>query len=79
MLAHLEEERDHKLTEIISTFQAYARGCIARKSVKFYSFVVFVLFDSNKKFVDCREPMLSELTGYYLINMVERRTQTKDR
>ena len=31
VLAHLEEERDMKLTEIIAQFQAYARGCIARR------------------------------------------------
>ena len=33
VLAHLEEERDHKLTEIVVAFQAYARGCLARKFV----------------------------------------------
>jgi myosin protein heavy chain len=32
VLAHLEEERDLKLTDIISQFQAYARGCIARRN-----------------------------------------------
>ncbi|KAL9957068.1 hypothetical protein ACROYT_G038658 [Oculina patagonica] len=31
VLAHLEEERDLKLTEIITIFQAYCRGNIARK------------------------------------------------
>ncbi|CAH1795103.1 unnamed protein product, partial [Owenia fusiformis] len=31
VLAHLEEERDLKLTDIIITFQAFARGSIARK------------------------------------------------
>jgi len=31
VLAHLEEERDMKLTQIIAQFQAYARGCIARR------------------------------------------------
>jgi len=31
VLAHLEEERDMKLTEIIAQFQAFARGCIARR------------------------------------------------
>jgi myosin protein heavy chain len=31
VLAHLEEERDLKLTDIIIQFQAYARGCAARK------------------------------------------------
>ena len=31
VLAHLEEERDVKLTEIITIFQAYCRGNIARK------------------------------------------------
>jgi len=31
VLAHLEEERDLKLTDIIVQFQAYARGCIARR------------------------------------------------
>lgn len=31
VLAHLEEERDLKLTDIIITFQAYARGCLARR------------------------------------------------
>ena len=31
VLAHLEEERDLKLTEIITVFQAYCRGNIARK------------------------------------------------
>lgn len=32
MLAHLEEERDLKLSEIIVRFQAYARGMLARKN-----------------------------------------------
>lgn len=32
VLAHLEEERDLKLTDIIIQFQAYARGCIARRN-----------------------------------------------
>jgi myosin protein heavy chain len=32
VLAHLEEERDLKLTDIIIQFQAYARGCVARKN-----------------------------------------------
>jgi len=40
VLAHLEEERDMKLTEIIGQFQAYARGCIARRS---YSIVLCAL------------------------------------
>ena len=31
MLAHLEEERDLKLTEIITVFQAFCRGNIARR------------------------------------------------
>jgi len=31
VLAHLEEERDMRLTEIIAQFQAYARGWIARR------------------------------------------------
>ncbi|XP_074639301.1 uncharacterized protein LOC141897583 [Acropora palmata] len=31
VLAHLEEERDLKLTEIITVFQAYCRGNIARR------------------------------------------------
>ena len=34
VLAHLEEERDIKLTEIITIFQAYARGNIARRNYK---------------------------------------------
>jgi len=34
VLAHLEEERDIKLTEIIIQFQAYCRGNIARKNYK---------------------------------------------
>ena len=34
VLAHLEEERDIKLTEIITVFQAYARGNIARRNYK---------------------------------------------
>ena len=33
VLAHLEEERDLKLTDIIIQFQAYARGCVARRSI----------------------------------------------
>lgn len=32
VLAHLEEERDLKLTDIIIQFQAYARGCVARRN-----------------------------------------------
>lgn len=32
MLAHLEEERDLKLSEIIIRFQAYARGMLARRN-----------------------------------------------
>jgi len=32
VLAHLEEERDLKLTDIIVTFQAHARGCLARRN-----------------------------------------------
>lgn len=32
VLAHLEEERDLKLSEIIIRFQAYARGMLARKN-----------------------------------------------
>ena len=35
VLAHLEEERDLKLTDIIIQFQAYARGCLARRFVLF--------------------------------------------
>ena len=31
VLAHLEEERDLKLTDIIVNFQARARGCLARR------------------------------------------------
>jgi len=31
VLAHLEEERDLKLSEIIIRFQAYARGMLARR------------------------------------------------
>lgn len=31
VLAHLEEERDLKLTDIIITFQAFCRGCFARR------------------------------------------------
>ena len=31
VLAHLEEERDLKLTDIIVSFQAHARGRLARK------------------------------------------------
>ncbi|XP_066910591.1 myosin-10-like [Clytia hemisphaerica] len=34
VLAHLEEERDIKLTEIIVQFQAYCRGNIARRNYK---------------------------------------------
>ena len=34
VLAHLEEERDVKLTEIIIQFQAFCRGNIARKNYK---------------------------------------------
>lgn len=33
VLAHLEEERDLKLTDIIVQFQAYSRGCLARRYV----------------------------------------------
>ncbi len=33
VLAHLEEERDLKLTDIIVNFQAHARGCLARRCV----------------------------------------------
>ena len=32
LLAHLEEERDLKLSEIIIRFQAYARGMLARRN-----------------------------------------------
>lgn len=32
VLAHLEEERDLKLSEIIIRFQAYARGMLARRN-----------------------------------------------
>jgi len=32
VLAHLEEERDVKLTEVITIFQAYCRGHVARKN-----------------------------------------------
>ena len=39
VLAHLEEERDLKLTDIIVKFQSYARGYVARKSV--YCLLVF--------------------------------------
>ena len=31
VLAHLEEERDLKRTDILITFQAPARGCISRR------------------------------------------------
>merc|ERR1712142_1298814 len=31
-LAHLEEERDLKLTDLIIQFQAYCRGCLARRN-----------------------------------------------
>lgn len=31
VLAHLEEERDIKLTEIVTHFQARCRGALARK------------------------------------------------
>ena len=34
VLAHLEEERDLKLTDILITFQALARGCISRRCVQ---------------------------------------------
>merc|ERR1719427_2581796 len=34
VLAHLEEERDIKLTEIIIQFQAFCRGNIARRNYK---------------------------------------------
>lgn len=34
VLAHLEEERDLKLTEIIIQFQAFCRGNIARQNYK---------------------------------------------
>ena len=33
VLAHLEEERDLKLTDILITFQALARGCLSRRFV----------------------------------------------
>ena len=33
VLAHLEEERDLKLTDILITFQALARGCLSRRYV----------------------------------------------
>jgi len=39
VLAHLEEERDLKLTDIIVQFQAYARGCIARRWYSIYSYL----------------------------------------
>jgi len=45
VLAHLEEERDIKLTEIIIQFQAYCRGNIARKNYK-------NLFDSIFSFIE---------------------------
>merc|ERR1712142_992033 len=32
VLAHLEEERDLKLTDLIIQFQAYCRGCLARRN-----------------------------------------------
>lgn len=31
VLAHLEEERDMKITDIIISFQAWCRGYVARK------------------------------------------------
>lgn len=31
VLAHLEEERDLRLTDLIIQFQAYARGLLGRK------------------------------------------------
>ena len=34
VLAHLEEERDIKLTEIVIQFQAFCRGNIARRNYK---------------------------------------------
>ena len=34
MLAHLEDMRDQRLSELIIKFQAYARGMLARRSYK---------------------------------------------
>jgi len=31
VLAHLEEERDMKITDVIITFQAWCRGYVARR------------------------------------------------
>jgi myosin heavy subunit len=36
-LAHLEEERDLKITDIIIYFQAACRGYLARKSVPLHN------------------------------------------
>ena len=36
VLAHLEEERDIKLTDLVTQFQARARGFLGRKYVSLY-------------------------------------------
>ena len=57
VLAHLEEERDLKLTDIIVNFQARARGCLARRSVYPLSKTQFCIFTSVflhlKKYLRC--------------------------
>ena len=36
VLAHLEEERDLRITDLVVKFQAYCRGLLARRYVKYF-------------------------------------------
>lgn len=54
VLAHLEEERDLKLTEVIVTFQAFCRGCIARRQVVIFFKNLSFTFSFCRHCVACK-------------------------
>jgi myosin heavy chain 9/10/11/14 len=49
VLAHLEEERDYKITDLIVNFQAYCRGFLARRSVQHKFTPILLIFLVNYK------------------------------
>ena len=47
VLAHLEEERDLRITDLVVKFQAYCRGLLARRYVTSIILFVFNYGDHN--------------------------------
>ncbi|XP_016328826.1 myosin-9-like [Sinocyclocheilus anshuiensis] len=76
VLAHLEEERDLKITDVIITFQAWCRGYVARRDLKKIEEEIMVLDDQNTK-LNKEKKQLEERMSEFTTNLAEEEEKSK--